>query len=41
MPIERVPDYVLEPLTLEDLRAFVESLRQNFAEMAFPKPDAV
>jgi len=36
MPIERVPDYVLEPLEIEDLRAFVDSLRQLFADMAYP-----
>jgi hypothetical protein len=35
--IERIPDYVLEPLSVQDLGAFVDSLRQMFAEMAYPK----
>jgi len=36
--IDRVPDYLLEPLELSDLRAFVQDLQHELAAMAFPFP---
>ena len=35
--ISKVPDYVLEPLDLNELRTFVHALQLELAELAFPK----
>jgi hypothetical protein len=35
--IEKTPDYVLEPLDLNELRAFVQGLQLELADLAFPK----
>lgn len=34
--IDKVPDYVLEPLALEELETFVRKLQIEMAELAFP-----
>lgn len=35
--LDRVPDYLLEPLSVEELRAYAASLQQIFAGMAYPE----
>jgi hypothetical protein len=35
--IDKVPDYVLEPLDLEELRSFVRHLQFELAELAYPQ----
>ncbi|MBN2564043.1 MAG: hypothetical protein JXQ75_24275, partial [Phycisphaerae bacterium] len=35
--VDRVPDYVLAPLDLQDFQAFIAKLRQTLAGMAFPE----
>ncbi|MFC1572224.1 hypothetical protein ACFL6M_01370 [Candidatus Eisenbacteria bacterium] len=37
MQIDGIPDYVLEPHTLDELRSSVASLRRKFAKMACPQ----
>ena len=35
--VDKVPDYVLEPIDLEELRTFVRNLQREFAELAYPQ----
>ena len=37
--VTEVPDYMIKPLTLKELKEFAEDLRQRMALMAFPGPD--
>jgi len=37
MKVAELPEYVAEPLALEDLQAYIERLRLKLAEIAFPK----
>lgn len=39
MKITELPEYLIKPLTLDELRRFVDELKQRMAEIAFP-PDA-
>lgn len=34
--VERIPEYVLQPLSPQDLQAFIGDLQQRFATLAFP-----
>jgi hypothetical protein len=36
--VTELPDYMIRPLTLEDLRAFVDNLKRRMALMAYPCP---
>jgi hypothetical protein len=40
MQIDEIPDYVLKPVTVEDLRSFIETLRATLADIAFPERNA-
>ncbi len=35
--LEAVPDYMIEELNLEDLRSFIDRIRKEMAERAFPE----
>ena len=35
--IDKVPDYLLEPLDLDEFRTFVRNLQLELAELAFPQ----
>jgi len=37
--IREIPGYMIEPLSVEELQAFVDRLRQEMAERAFPRRD--
>jgi hypothetical protein len=36
LQVDEVPVYVLQPIDLDALRQFIQKLRDQFAEMAFP-----
>lgn len=36
LKVAELPEYVAEPMALEDLQAYIERLRLKLAEMAFP-----
>jgi hypothetical protein len=35
--IDAIPDYILEPVSVEELVAFVRDLQRRLSEMAFPE----
>lgn len=38
LPIQELPDYLVKPVTLDELRSFAHDLRNRMAALALPKP---